>query len=82
MSGVLMNDAAFDAVMDRLRAHDRDRLNALNRGIALVQQTRRGMPIGDDDDALWEIQRAAWERQDQLRQGVAQACAPWFEVEQ
>ena len=73
-----MNDAEFRTFMDRLYARDRDRLNALNRGIALVQQTRRGTPLGDDDDALWEILCAAWARQDQLRHGVSQACAPWF----
>ena len=73
-----MNDAEFRTFMDGLYARDRDRLNALNRGIALVQQTRRGTPLGDDDDALWEILCAAWARQDQLRHGVSQACAPWF----
>ena len=73
-----MNDAEFRTFMGRLYARDRDRLNALNRGIALVQQTRRGTPLGDDDDALWEILCAAWARQDQLRHGVSQACAPWF----
>ena len=73
-----MNDAEFRALMDRVYTRDRDRLNALNRGIALVQQIRRGTPLGDDDDALWEIQCAAWARQDQLRQGIAHACAPWF----
>ena len=77
-----MNDAEFRALMGRLYARDRDRLNALNRGIALIQETCRGTPVGDDDDALWEILCAAWARQDQLQLGVAQACAPWFEVQQ
>ena len=77
-----MNDAEFRTFMDRLYARDRDRLNALNRGIALVQQTRRGTPLGDDDDALWEMLCAAWARQEQLRHVLARACSPWFGEEQ
>lgn len=80
MSGVVLNDAAFEAVLDRMRSRDRDRLNALNRGVALVNQTRRGTQIGDDEEGLWEVECAARSRLQRLREVMAHACAPWFEV--